>query len=187
MGAFSRELTVLLNGLTHRNPWFDALARVAAEFVLPTMLAWFAVAAYVRYGDSLPRYGAVITTVGLLLTVGLAASMLIARTLKEPRPYLAVPQIKPLFIPLMTHKSFPSNHAFGAFLVLFCAVCFSLPWVGVFAVMAILVALGRVVVGVHYLHDVLGGIVLALLLVMWSGLTMVWPAEVLVMRLWPFV
>jgi membrane-associated phospholipid phosphatase len=57
--------------------------------------------------------------------------------------------------------SFPSGHAARAAMLAMLALSFGPPWLGAFLVVwALLVALARVAMGVHYLSDVAAGVVL---------------------------
>lgn len=61
--------------------------------------------------------------------------------------------------------SFPSGHATRAFMLLVLAFALGPAWMGwVIAVWAPLVCLARVMTGVHYVSDILGGAVLGLIL-----------------------
>lgn len=90
----------------------------------------------------------------LLPSLGL--TMWFSVKVQRERPYLELGE-RPLIDPAIPTKSFPSAHTTSAFaLVAVCAVLFP----GLLSVMvpaAILVALGRVAAGVHFLSDVLMG------------------------------
>ncbi|WP_217994666.1 phosphatase PAP2 family protein [Alicyclobacillus kakegawensis] len=78
----------------------------------------------------------------------------VTRVFWRPRPFERLP-----FLPLLAHErggSFPSNHATGAFAL---AVSMAgVPGVGlILFVLAVLLAISRVYVGLHYPTDVLAG------------------------------
>jgi membrane-associated phospholipid phosphatase len=87
--------------------------------------------------------------------------LVIKRIVAEPRPCRSLPDI-PTLVPCdaPTDFSFPSNHA--AICAAFAVAVFLLNrrWGLVAGVFALLMALSRVVIGVHYPHDVVAGLLL---------------------------
>ena len=81
------------------------------------------------------------------------------------RPFVTHPEITPLLTPT-TKKSFPSNHAAIAFAITFFDLIFLRKFWGVFLVMAVLVALSRIFVGVHYPTDIIAGAISGFLAVL---------------------
>ncbi len=85
-----------------------------------------------------------------------------------PRPYEKFDL--PPVIPKNTHgKSFPSRHVFSAFIIAFtmiiCVPTASLFWfIGIVLVLlAVVIAVVRVISGVHYISDVIGALFFAIL------------------------
>jgi undecaprenyl-diphosphatase len=110
-----------------------------------------------------------------VIAAGLAAALalLIAHGITmiwdRPRPYVAHPQDVHLFIAPSNDASFPSDHATAAFAIAVSILLRSRK-VGLLALaMAIVLAVARVAVGVHYPGDVLGGAALgtACALLLW--------------------
>jgi undecaprenyl-diphosphatase len=78
----------------------------------------------------------------------------------RPRPFAVLENAQLLIGKSPFEKSFPSDHATVAF-ALACAVYFvDRRWGGVFLAVAVMVALGRVFVGVHYPSDIVAGALL---------------------------
>jgi len=111
-----------------------------------------------------------------VIAAGLAAALalLIAHGITmvwdRPRPYLAHPHEVHLFIAPSNDASFPSDHATAAFAIAV-SILLRSRRVGLLALaMAIVLAVARVAVGVHYPGDVLGGAVLgtACALLLWT-------------------
>ncbi|MBI9046966.1 MAG: phosphatase PAP2 family protein [Anaerolineaceae bacterium] len=79
--------------------------------------------------------------------------------------------------------SFPSGHAARAFLLAVLALGLGPEWFGLLLIIwAPLVCLARILMGVHYFSDVLGGIIIGSLF----GVLMLW-VNPLLMRLLPFL
>lgn len=96
----------------------------------------------------------IIRPIGVFLVV-----TIFRKLINRPRPYDSL-AIQPLF----KHKkgeSFPSRHTASAFII--ALVCFSInPITGTFLLfIALLVAITRIIAGVHYPSDVLAAIVIA--------------------------
>jgi undecaprenyl-diphosphatase len=113
------------------------------------------------------RHGVV--AAGFSALLGLAVAHLIADLWARPPPYAAHPGDAHLFVPASHDPSFPSDHTTAAFAIAV-AILLRHRKAGVVALaLAVLVALARVVVGVHYPSDVLGGAAIGTLaaLVLW--------------------
>jgi membrane-associated phospholipid phosphatase len=80
----------------------------------------------------------------------------------RPRPFLSLPANVLLNTATQT-KSFPSDHTTLAFALAFSLFVFDKRWGTFFIVLALLQGLSRVVAGVHYLSDIIGGIIVAAL------------------------
>ena len=82
---------------------------------------------------------------------------LVRKLIDRPRPYTAL-GFTPLFPKDKTGQSMPSRHCFSAAAIAG-AAWFVLPPLGaVLAVLGVLIAISRVVTGVHYISDVLAGL-----------------------------
>ena len=82
----------------------------------------------------------------------------------RPRPYEAF-EVPPVIAKDTKGKSFPSRHVFSAMIIALTFLMASpFQWLGaIFVVVAILLAVVRVVSGVHYISDVVAGIAVALM------------------------
>jgi len=160
MRNYNLELFNKINGLVGRNKWLDAFGRSGAEFVVFAMFAWYMVAGWYASGTWLGTaayFGWLVAAwfFGWLIDLGVGALV------REQRPLVGDPLVKPLFLPLMKWKSFPSDHAMTAFLFFFLTSFFGLPMAGGLLILALWVAWGRIYAGVHYPLDIVGGAVVA--------------------------
>lgn len=78
------------------------------------------------------------------------------------RPFMAH-SFEPLISLSFIDSSFPSGHAMAAFALAAIVLKYDTLWGGIFAILAGLVAWGRVYVGVHYPSDVIAGAILGVL------------------------
>ncbi|NQV88836.1 MAG: phosphatase PAP2 family protein [Parcubacteria group bacterium] len=121
----------------------------------------------VVYGVALwgvPHTASRFLLVALMLWLGLfvpwVITSVISRIVKRPRPYTKQ-KYEPIIKPFIETHSFPSSHATFVFALAFMSINSDL-FVCVL-VAAVLVALGRVAVGVHYFSDVVAGALVGLL------------------------
>ena len=127
-------------------------------FALATIGLWFIDRPGPWYRWKIASLGAM-TAAGL----GLLASQVITQFWQRPRPFVAHPHDTILLVARSNEPSFPSDHAVAAF-----AIAFSVAFVGrrmgaAFLAGASLIALSRVIAGLHYPGDVLGGAAICLL------------------------
>lgn len=82
---------------------------------------------------------------------------LVRKLIDRPRPYTAL-GFTPLFPKDKTGQSMPSRHCFSAAAIAGTAWYVLQPLGAVLAVLGVLIAISRVVTGVHYISDVLAGL-----------------------------
>ncbi|MBR7082005.1 MAG: phosphatase PAP2 family protein [Oscillospiraceae bacterium] len=104
---------------------------------------------------------------GLLLLAGLAVGYVIndvvlKNLVARPRPFLDMPELTALVSPPSSY-SFPSGHAASGFLSAYILAKSGGKRRGLFYLFAVVIALSRPYVGVHYVSDVLAGALLGTL------------------------
>ncbi|MCL6626725.1 phosphatase PAP2 family protein [Alicyclobacillus shizuokensis] len=139
-------------GLWRRWPTLNACMMVIARWTPIVMVCVIAAAALSQTSSAtrLAGFSAIAAAV-----LARAINELVTRVFRRPRPFERLS-----FLPLLAHErggSFPSNHATGAFAL---AVSMTgVPGVGlILFVLAVLLAISRVYVGLHYPTDVLAGV-----------------------------
>ncbi|MFA5061772.1 MAG: phosphatase PAP2 family protein [Patescibacteria group bacterium] len=162
MSDFNTKLFFKINNLVGKNRYFDAFSKAGAEWVIVTMIGWYVAADFLYNLPSKRLTFWPIAFLGLAWSIGWLINLFIGMLVREPRPHVIYPQAKLLFQPLMSWKSFPSDHTMSAFLIFFMALIFHLPGAWALLVMALWVAWGRIYAGVHYPFDIVGGFGVAL-------------------------
>jgi len=114
---------------------------------------------------SAPMFWRNVSFMVFVIVLGVAINWAIGFFAKKRRPIVEFPETVQLAKTFSTWKSFPSDHTTIAFLLAGPAVYLGGLIGVIFGTMAVLVAVGRVYVGVHYPRDILGGIVTAFLAV----------------------
>jgi undecaprenyl-diphosphatase len=99
---------------------------------------------------------------GAAAALALAAGQVISRLVDRPRPFSAHPHLVQLFAPHAADAGFPSDHATGAFAIAAAVWAHDRRWGAALTALAILLAVGRVAIGVHYPSDVIAGAALGI-------------------------
>ena len=151
-----RARPVLARGVSLANKVITDVVYVA----YPCLLVWLTYAAVTGAA------GAVGTLLRAVLVPGVSFALVtvLRKAINAPRPY-EVFDASPIIPKDTRGNSFPSRHAFSIFVIAmtFCACC-PLAWVGpVMLVVGVLLAVIRVVSGVHFPRDVVVGALLGML------------------------
>lgn len=132
-------------------PWLAPVVKFFASYLIWFLFLWYAVAfVWHKKGGRRELLALIIGGGGLY-----AFNELVGAIWYRPRPFLT--QAVHLFIhnPSLD-KSFPSDHATGAFFVAYLLTAHRKQWWWSY-VLAVLVSVGRVMAGVHYPSDVFAG------------------------------
>jgi undecaprenyl-diphosphatase len=105
------------------------------------------------YGDRRWKVTALGATAAAL--IGLVVNSLLGQLWNHPRPFVDHPHQTVLLVHHGADNSFPSDHATVAFAIAFTVLAFHRRLGGLFLVAATLIALDRMIVGVHYPIDVM--------------------------------
>ena len=144
--------------------WFNA--RPAAKKALRAVSTGAAAAVYLLYLGLLAwlAWHAMWVPLGVTAVVPAAAFVVgtaLRAAINRPRPYTKYGFV-PLFPKDKTGQSMPSRHCFSSAAIA-ATVWYVLPPLGaVLAVLAVIIAVSRVVTGVHFVSDVLAGLAFGL-------------------------
>jgi undecaprenyl-diphosphatase len=98
-----------------------------------------------------------VVAAGLSAGLGLAVAAVVSRLVDRPRPFVAHPGSIHLFAQHAADPGFPSDHTTAAFAIAVALLLRSRRWGAVALVAAVVLALTRVAMGIHYPTDVLAG------------------------------
>lgn len=156
----------LLNGLAKHSGLFDV---VIIFFATPAMYLLGIGAVFVMLCGATRKtqyYRAISTALALLVARGLVVPV-IRFLYDRPRPFEEFPDIATLATKVVSEPSFPSGHATIVFALagaLYYMDAHNRNWWKLAAVIAVLIAIARVVAGVHYPSDVIAGALIG-----WGG------------------
>jgi len=153
----NQSILNFFNGLAFQNESFDILIIFIADW----LIWWLAFAVFVLFFYKKISFKAVLQIFATAFLAWLV-SKLIKYFYFNPRPFMVLENIKTLF----THglnDSFPSGHATFAFALATAISLFINYKIGlIFFIGAILIGLSRVIAGIHWPFDILGGIILGI-------------------------
>ena len=196
MRAWDFGLFRAINGAAGNNYWFDIIGIFAAKWLLVLMVIFLLLLALVPVWRSrkgaclvcraldrkrqkvdqsiLVAYAAVVAGISGILA-WISNQLFSLLILWRDRPFVALQDVNQLIDSPMTGKSFPSDHSTIAFAIAFSLVFFR-PRLGVFFLLAaIMVAWGRVFVGVHFPADVFAGAIVGFL---WAFLARLFESKI---------
>lgn len=158
---FRDVLYLGISGITAQSPVLSAIASFVTEpglVLLVLTTVWIAVRSWLY--DRFAFWRLVAGGVGVILAYGM--SELLKLIVTEERPCRALDAMTVVACPELSDWSWPSNHSVIA--AAFATACIlavpRLSWYA--APAALLIALSRVAVGAHYVHDVLSGLALGM-------------------------
>lgn len=148
----------IINNLAGRSEALDLVGAFAASGLIWVML-FFLLGIFVgrrNWREQVHEF-ATFLIAGFAAVFAYATNYLISLVYFRVRPFAALMDVHQLIVKEATEKSFPSDHAALAFAIAIAVLLAHRKWGVAMLVMAVLVAFGRVFVGVHYPTDILVG------------------------------
>lgn len=155
------SLLYVLNNLTGKSWIFDALIVFLASYLQYLLIAAFLVLLYVAAYSRREKFYIFWTTIISIAVARGIITEIIRFFYHRPRPFL-VYQLHPL---IAEHKwSFPSGHAAFFFAMATAIYLYNKKWGMWFFIATLIMTISRVVAGVHYPSDILGGMIIGILI-----------------------
>jgi undecaprenyl-diphosphatase len=154
-----------LNRLFAAHDWLEdplvAYANASEIVFLALLIAAFVL---VR-GDVAARLATrrAVAAAGLSAALGLAVAAVLSRLVDRARPFVAHPHAVHVFSVHAADPGFPSDHATAAFAIATAILLRSRRWGAIALIAALVLAVTRVAMGIHYPTDVLAGAALGAL------------------------
>ncbi|MEK7084009.1 MAG: phosphatase PAP2 family protein [Patescibacteria group bacterium] len=157
--SWSHKLFLKINEQVGRRPWLDRFMIFCAKWLIVFVVFRFFLKVAVMFG--IPDF---VFFLSFLFLPPYAASYILAVVWRRKRPVKELPGVKEIVRPLGTWKSFPSDHTIAVSIIAIFSLLVGFPIVLslFFIVTGVLVAIGRVYVGVHYPRDIIGGCVIGI-------------------------
>ena len=150
-----------INDFVWRNHWLGTLFKAIETYgTILIAVAAFALWFLARPGGD-RKWKLAAGSALAAAALGLVINRIIAALYHRDRPFIAHPSAH-VFGPLKTDPSMPSDHATAALAIAVAVLLFDTGVGLVFLALAVLIAIGRVIVGEHYPGDVLVSTVVAL-------------------------
>ncbi len=159
------KLLYFLNGFAGKSQIFDTLVVFFAEYLQYILVAFFLVllyfAVYPKW-EKLYIFG--VTTTSIIIS-RLGVTEIIRYFTQRPRPFLTYSINKLLsngWFYSDTEWSFPSGHSVFFFAMATAIYLYNKKWGVWFFIAAILMNISRIIAGVHYPSDILGGAIVGI-------------------------
>ena len=154
----NESLTLTLNNLAGVSLWFDYLVIFCARFLPWVIVVTFFVDIIASHNRTVKPF--LFSVVGLVFIVGITG--ILKALFVQARPFESLEGIAPLFL-YSDIGSFPSGHAFFFASIFVLSLVWKSQFVSLYMVSAFLIGTARVIAGVHYVGDVVWGLVLGVL------------------------
>ena len=157
--AIDTQLFYLFNNLAGQSPLFDAVVVFFASYLAYILTGLFIVLVFLSQYPKRKKLYILLMTAAAVLVARFGVTELIRIFYQRPRPFLTLPAHRLLYD---SAWSFPSSHATFFFAMSTIVYLYSRKWGVFFFVATILMTSGRVIAGIHYPSDILGGAVIGI-------------------------
>lgn len=153
------------NNLAGQSVFFDTIIIALASYLAPLLAVGFVFYLVLRFRKGDRAFFMTATHMVAVAAGGWIVSQIIKRLVASPRPFLALSDVNQLLIH-GNHDSFPSGHATFFFALGFALSFHSKKLGAPFLIGALFIGIARVIAGVHWPGDIVGGYVLGLVIVL---------------------
>lgn len=161
IAALDAKLLFFLNGLAGKSPLADAFFRFSAEYLQYALIACFFLFLFISGYSKQQKIKLFFTAFIAVAISRWLITELIRFFYYRPRPFIAH-EISQLIAKNAAVGSFPSGHAAFYFALAAAVYFYNKKWSLAFLSGAILMSISRIIAGVHYPSDILGGAVIGI-------------------------
>jgi undecaprenyl-diphosphatase len=145
----NERILLILNSISNKNRALDYIIIFIAKYLVFVVV--------LLSGMMLWKINGSILQLATALAIGFVLSHMLGHLFKIERP-CERKDIRALFMPLSHWKSFPSDHTVAVFVCAGVLTLAGMPFISIFVmVIGILIGISRIIAGVHYPVDILGG------------------------------
>lgn len=153
--ALDTELFFLLNSLAGQSPFLDSIIVFCASHLAYLLVGVLIVLVFFSHYSKLEKWTLLVVAGTASIIARFGATELIRFFYHRPRPFIALPEARQLLA--NSEWSFPSGHATFFFALSTAVYLYNKKWgIGFFAA-TVLITVSRVISGVHYPSDIIGG------------------------------
>jgi undecaprenyl-diphosphatase len=170
--SWSHKLFLRINTQIGKHHWLDLFMIFCAKWLIIILF----IGVFIIFHQSVVGHSYFNSVLFLLIyiVIGFGISQAVGFFYQRKRPVVDLPNVKTLVETLSTWKSFPSDHSLISFLMAFYILA-HFPMLGVlYLFCAVLVAISRVYVGVHYPRDILGGFLFSFLVFVFGSIIIIY-------------
>lgn len=149
------QLFYLLNNLAGQSPFLDGIIVFCASYLAYLLIVVFLALVFFSAYSNREKWELLIVAGIASIIARFGITELIRFFYHRPRPFLVLPDVHALFTD--SAWSFPSGHATFFFALSTAVYLYNKKWGIWFFIATVFITLGRVISGVHYPSDILGG------------------------------
>lgn len=152
--ALDTQVFFLLNGLAGQSPVLDGVIVFCASYLAYVIAALLLVFLFHTYHPKREKLHILLVVIISSVVARFGVTEVTRLFYQRPRPFLTLPVHQ-----LLTNDawSFPSGHATFFFALATAVYLYHKKWGVFFFIAATLMGMGRVIAGIHYPSDILGG------------------------------
>lgn len=153
------QIFYFLNSLAEQSPVFDSVVVFLASYLPYLLIALFLALVFFWHYPQWEKWELLIVVGAASLVARFGVTELIRFFYHRPRPFLTLPVHK--LLP-ETSWSFPSGHATFFFALSTAVYLYNKKWGIGFFIATIFITVSRVISGIHYPSDIIGGAVIGI-------------------------
>ncbi|MEK7114002.1 MAG: phosphatase PAP2 family protein [Patescibacteria group bacterium] len=158
--ALDTQLFLLLNNLAGQSPFLDSVIVFFASYLAYILLVFFLAFLFFSQYQNREKLQIFLVTIISSIVARVGVTELIRFFYHRPRPFTDLPVHQLL---ASSEWSFPSGHAAFFFAMATAVYLYNKKWGIAFFIAVILMTISRIIAGVHYPSDIVGGALIGII------------------------